>query len=194
MAITFNKLRKNAKGFAKGAFWLGTLNSSHEVTAWTLVDRTGSLRVTPNGTRTKMQDDTGATYREHEVPNDYTIEATFKAGDEKIRQLFMASGDNSLQGKTWAVCFLDNTYLDSSDNTVQGYWVWYEVEFFVTEGPWEIGGAEKGYKLMGTAYANTTCASVTITLPSGDTCFTPTATGAAIGAGEFFNTLDGATS
>jgi hypothetical protein len=190
---TFINDRKNAKGQREGAIFLGTLNASHEVTAWTLISRTGNLTVTPNGTKTKYTDDTGATYREHEVVNDYNIEATFLEGGEDIRQLFQASG-NTFKDQTYAVCFLDAKYNDSSGTEKQGYWVFYEVEFYRTDGPWNIGGAEKGYKLMGTAYANTTCESVTITLPSGETCFTPTATGAAIGAGEFYITADGATS
>jgi len=190
---TFINSRKNAKGHSEGSLWLGTINSSHEVTAYTLMSRTSSLTVTPNGTKTKYQDDTAATYREHEVVNDYNIEATFLEGGEDVRQLFQASG-NTLKDETWVVVFLDAKYNDSSGDEQQGYWVFYEVEFYRTDGPWNIGSAEKGYKLMGTAYANTSCASVTITLPSGETCFTPTATGAAIGAGEFYITADGAAS
>lgn len=192
MAITFNSERKNARGYAKGSIWIGSLNSAHAVTSWILLDRTGGLTVTPNGERTKFKDDTGATYFEDEVVNDYTIEANFLSSDEKVRTLFMPSGTNTVKGQTFAICFLDQEYL-SSATTVQGYWVFYEASIFRTEGPWNVGGAEKGFKFMATAYANTSCASVTLTLPSGSDCFTPTATGATIGVGEFFLTADGAT-
>lgn len=184
MAISFNRTRAFAT-FKKRPIFLGALDTNHAVTAWTLLDYMADTKITQEVTEKEFTDDSGAVIGRDEVVKSVKIEASWLCTDEKIRQLFAGTGTQSVAGTKFALCMLDAQY-----DGKQGYWVFYEIKIH-RAFEMNLGGEDRGLKFMATAFPNTTCASATVTLPSGVTCWNmSTVTSAAIPADEWFYTAD----
>lgn len=188
MAFGFN--RSDHKPSYKGApTWL------HPLTGETrglevLLENTRDFTITQEEEAYDPVNDAGRAVPGSGVVKAVKIEAKFLSSDEKVRQLFTGTGDQSVKGKYYGITTLLADYIDNAGTTKTGYYTFYKARI-VQAGTFAVGTNEHGYMFTAICYANETCAAYTATLPTG-ACFKPTAVSASIAAGEYYATADGA--
>lgn len=187
-AISFNNYDHKPR-------YKGTKTWLHPMTGETrgagiLLDATAEFTITQEEEAYDPVNDAGRASPGSGVVKAVKIEAKFLNSDEKIRQMFTGTGDQSVKGKFFALTTLLANYIDNSGVTKAGYLVTYKGRISQA-GTFPLGTNDHGYMFTMICYANETCANVTVTLPS-DACFTPTAVSDTIAPGEYYKTADGA--
>jgi len=115
MALSFNRNTKAIKGFASGVMLLSEVDTNGNLTgAFTQLDYTKSWTMTQEVDEFPEIDDSGAEVTNEESIKSIMVEGQFLSRDEKIRQMFMQTGTQSVKGKTYAIHFLGATYTDTS--------------------------------------------------------------------------------
>jgi len=175
--------------FKSSATWLHPLTGETRG-AELLIDATAECTIEQEEEAYDPIDDSGQSVPGSGVVKAVRISFKFLGSDEKIRQIFGESGDQSVKGKYFGITTQLATYIDDSGTSKVGYYTFYKARI-VRNGPFNLGSNDHGYMLQAICYANKTCAAYTATLPTGD-CFLSTAVSASIAANEYYATADGA--
>lgn len=186
--MSFNRSTHKPQ-FKSSATWLFPLTGTTRG-AEILLDYTAEFTITQEEEPYDPIDDSGQTVPGTSVVKAVKVEAKFLGSDEKIRQLFTGTGDQSVKGKYFAMTTQLADYIDDSGTTKTGYYDFFQMRI-VRAGTFALGTNNHGFMLTGICYPNKTCAAYTATLPTGP-CFKPTAVSASIAADEYYVTADGA--
>jgi hypothetical protein len=157
-----------------------------------LLDYTSEFQWDQEVTGYDPEDDSGQVVNHRETIKSGKITFKFLATDEKIRQFFMGTGDQSLKGRYFGITtqLADFSAAINTAATTTGYVTWYKC--YISQAfSVKLGSNDSGFVVTAYCLPNKTCASYTATLPTG-TCFKPAAASAAIAANEFYYTADGA--
>ena len=189
--MAFNRFLENQQQYKSSATWFHVLGVADARGAEILLDYTSDFEWSQEVESYDPQDDSGQVVNHREVVKSAKITFKFLSVDEKVRQLFTGTGDQSLKGKYFGITTQLGRYSHAINTAADstGYVAWYKC--YISQAvAIKSGSNDAGIVVTCYALPNKTCASYTATLPTG-TCFTSSAVSAAIAADEFYVTADG---
>jgi hypothetical protein len=191
MALAFLHKPANRRTFSgKAAIWVTTDNGATH----TRLSDSAELAITPEATESEVVNNRGHG-RMDDVLKNMIVEGKFVERGEDVRQIYTDDTDQSMRGKYYGLWIQGADLVNASGTAVYEQWVFPRARLMRGFPAYGLGTGEPmiGFKFY--CEANDTCATVTITAPSGDPCFMGAAsTTQAVADGEIFATFDVAAS
>jgi len=186
MALAFLNLEANHKAFSEAAIWVST----DAGVTWIRLSRSAELTITSETTESEVVDNRGHGHFDDAAKN-FIIEGKFIERGEDVRQLWTNDTDQEMRGKDYALWIQGAKLSIVAGTAIYEQWCFYKARLKRNFGSYALGTADVMFTFTFYAMANDTCATVTITAPTGDPCYKGVATGtAAIANGEFHLTMD----
>lgn len=195
MAISFNrKASSNTCKYVKSdRAYLAEIDlaqSSYTIAAYVRLDSKKESKITQGVEEYEEKDDSNGTVVFDDTISSVTIEGTFLSRDEKIRQLYMETGTQSMKDRYFALVLCGASLVTSAGVAKVETWTFPKVRL-ARAFDYGIGGEGK-YSFKFVALKNDTGAALTVALPTGDAAFTGdiTTSSQSVGIDEFYVTAD----
>lgn len=167
MALTFNHLRANRKTFSgKAAIWVSTSLGASPIK----LSESAELTITPETSESEAVNNRGHG-RFDDVVKNYIIEGKFVERGEDVRQIFTDDADQSMRGKYYTLWIQGAELETTGGGVVYEQWAFPYAKLKRNFKGYALGSGDPMISFSFYAEANDSCATVTITAPTGDPCY-----------------------